>query len=85
MAKPGARKAIVRPVVEIRAYEGKNDNSRKYLVMKGHVKNRDVFQAFAAVELKEAVLDIEGIVDTPANRKLVNSAKLAKKIWSTTL
>jgi len=85
MAKPGARKAIVRPVVEIRAYEGKNDSSRKYLVMKGHVKNRDVFQAFAAVELKEAVLDIEGIADTPENRKLVNSAKLAKKIWSTTL
>ena len=85
MAKPAARKAIVRPIIEIRAYEGKNDSNRKYLVMKGHVKNRDVFQAFAAVELKEAVLDIAGIADTAENRKLVNSAKLAKQIWSNTV
>ena len=85
MARPAARKAIVRPVIEIRAYEGKNNSSRKYLIMKGHVKNRDVFQAFAAVELKEAVLGIAGIADMPENRKLVNSAKLAKQIWSNTV
>jgi len=57
MAKPGARKAIVRPVVEIRAYEGKNDNSRKYLVMKGHVKNRDVFQAGRATSLAQGAIN----------------------------
>jgi hypothetical protein len=83
MAKLPARKAIERSLIEVRTYEGKK-SGRQYLLIKGHVRKSDFFQAFASVELKAAVLDIDGMDDTVANRKSINSAKRMGKIWSTT-
>jgi len=79
MAKVTARKNIARSLIEFRSFEGKS--GKRYLVVKGHLRKADFFNAFVAVELKEAALDILGESATSEKRKAVNANDLAKQIW----
>ena len=79
MAKVTARKSIDRSLIEFATFEGKS--GKRYLLVKGHLRKADFFNAFSAVELKEAVLDILGQPATPQTRKGVNSNDLAKRVW----
>jgi hypothetical protein len=50
-AKITPRKRILRTSIDFRTFEGKD---RQYLIVKGRRRGADFFEAFAAVELKEA-------------------------------
>jgi hypothetical protein len=63
----------------MKTFEGAS--GQQYLIVKGHINKASVYQAFTAVELKAAVLDIRGKEDTPEERKRINSKSEARKIW----
>ena len=75
-----ARRKIERSLIEMKTFEGRA-TGQQYLIVKGHVNQASVYQAFTAVELKEAVLHIRGKDDTPEERKKINSKSEARKIW----
>jgi hypothetical protein len=78
MPKIPARKQIERTSIEFRTFDGKS--GRQYILLKGHARKKDFFQALAPVELKGAGLDIMRLEDTKATRK-VHANDLARKVW----
>jgi len=80
MPKIPARKNIDRTSIEVHTYEGR-ESGRQYLLLKGHVRKTEFFQAFAPVELKGACLDMMGVKDTKEARATVHANDLARKVW----
>ncbi len=77
MPKITARKKIDRTSIELHGYKGKN-SGREYVLLKAHVRNATVFEAFAPVELKDTCLDILGL-DEKSRKRHAND--LARKVW----
>jgi hypothetical protein len=74
------RKKLESAYVRLQSVKGKN-TEREYLLVKAHVNDASFYQAFTAVQLKEAVFDINGWPDRKDARKDVNSHQAASRIW----
>jgi len=71
--------------IEMRMFFGKGDLKGEYLLVRVRRRGRDHHNAFAACELKAALLDILGREDSTENRRVNDGVLLRElaKVWKT--